>query len=437
MDYIESQVLDKIQPADEELVVYKTGSHSGYLTYDGVDINGKRTSDEILEQTNALSQEGNKVTKLSIIGYSLGGLISRYAVGILYSQGYFDDIDPVNFITFCTPHVGVLHPMNHSISVRLFNNFAPYFLAHSGSQMFLKDMVSKTQKPLLVVMADVNSYFYKVLKLFKHKSLYANVVNDKRAAFFTSAITAIDPVNSMINQLADNLQMTYIKGYEPIVVDIEKPLKYEKIADSFVPANRKSQSRLTRAVGWVKVFGSIVLYTPLWVAFFISNSIVQRIRLNNRVSNFLQDASNNLHHLYDQLSDDPIQLKEEETHNTAEEEEELERATLLEKFEDLGDRIQEQQYSVVESVYSVMNNNDAAIDQEKNPESGQVSVMNLNADQKFIISLLNTLGWNKYPVVIRNSKHSHAAAIVRFHDPNFDEGKVVIDHLVNEVFQLE
>ena len=79
-----------------------------------MDVNGKRISDEVWEQTKLIEQEkGGKVTKFSVVKYSLGGLISRYCIGYLSSQGYFDNIEPINFTTF-VHHVGVLVPQSHN-----------------------------------------------------------------------------------------------------------------------------------------------------------------------------------------------------------------------------------------------------------------------------------------------------------------------------------
>ncbi|EEB87657.1 hypothetical protein MPER_14929, partial [Moniliophthora perniciosa FA553] len=36
----------------------------------------------------------------------LGGLVSRYVVGILYQKGFFKTVTPVNFNTIATPHLG-------------------------------------------------------------------------------------------------------------------------------------------------------------------------------------------------------------------------------------------------------------------------------------------------------------------------------------------
>lgn len=41
-----------------------------------------------------LNKNGKKVKKISFIGYSLGGLIVRYAIGLLGKKGLFDTIEP-------------------------------------------------------------------------------------------------------------------------------------------------------------------------------------------------------------------------------------------------------------------------------------------------------------------------------------------------------
>jgi hypothetical protein len=63
----------------------------------------KKTVASYLEE-----DQPKRVTQLSFIGYSLGGLICRYAVGILHAEGWFEQsgIEPTNFITVATPHLG-------------------------------------------------------------------------------------------------------------------------------------------------------------------------------------------------------------------------------------------------------------------------------------------------------------------------------------------
>lgn len=58
----------------------------------------------------------------------------------------------------------------------------------------------------------------------------------------------------------------------------------------------------------------------------------------------------------------------------------------------------------------------------------------LTPEQFEMIRSLDTLGWRKYPVWIRNNSHSHAAIIVRMERKTFDEGWVVLRHFVDHDF---
>ncbi|MDC6272255.1 putative lipase, partial [Acetobacter pasteurianus] len=404
--YIEKQIDDNIKPIDgSRLLVHKTGSHSGYLTYDGIDVNGKRIVDEILQQTKQISEQGDRVTKFSIIGYSLGGLISRYAIGILYAQGFFTDIQPINFVTFCTPHIGVLNPQTHNLSVRIYNYTAPLFLLVTGSQFFLKDKVGKHNKPLLVWMTDPNSKFYQALKNFKYRALYANVVNDKRCSWFTAAISSVDPVNSMYNKSAENIECEYIKGYEPNIIDSAKPFHYvQRKSNTQTPYENSKFSWLWKTLNWIKLIAYITALSPIWALSFIIPSIVQKIKSTFRLREFNNNKDNKLSHLYEYS---------EET------------SSLLTDF---SNKMEDEQDTVVEDMYGAMS--------YRTSHSSKFPEIKLDPNQSYAVEKLNTLTWRKIPILLRNTMMTHAAAVVRHPDPTFDEGQVVIKHFVNEVFQL-
>ncbi|EMG50790.1 Lipase, putative [Candida maltosa Xu316] len=400
--YIEKQINENIHTNDgTKIHTHKTGSHSGYLTYDGIDVNGKRISDEVWEQTQLIKSRGDKVTKFSIIGYSLGGLISRYCIGYLSSKGYFDDIEPINFTTFCTPHVGVSVPQTHNLSVRLYNRLAPMFLADTGSQFFLRDKVGEFSKPLLVWMADPRSKFYKTLAKFKYKSLYANVVNDKRCSWFTASISPSDKVNSQYNKQPENIRCSYINGYGPNVIDYSKPLYYEKTPGS----KQESKSKFGwfwKTLNWIKLIGTIAVYTPV----FIITSIIQRILNRKRVSDFFRNKSNDLLHLYEH---------DEEEHPSM--------------FTEISHKVDDEQETLVEDMYDAMD--------YKTSHSSEFPPIKLDNHQSFIVEKLNTIKWNKYPIIIRHTKGTHGAAVVKHYDPNFDEGEIVVKHYIKEVFKLD
>jgi dienelactone hydrolase len=58
-------------------------------------LGGERVTREIEETLEELATSGQKITKLSVIGYSLGGLVARYAIGLLYHNGWFEKLEPV------------------------------------------------------------------------------------------------------------------------------------------------------------------------------------------------------------------------------------------------------------------------------------------------------------------------------------------------------
>lgn len=65
----------------------------------------QRTTGELDEAPDAQGRP-RKVTCVSLIGYSLGGLMARYAAGRLLADGYFDRVRPRNLVTVATPHLG-------------------------------------------------------------------------------------------------------------------------------------------------------------------------------------------------------------------------------------------------------------------------------------------------------------------------------------------
>jgi Putative serine esterase (DUF676) len=138
----------------------------------------------------------------------MGGLVSRYAIGLLYADKFFDNVKPVNFTTFATPHLGTRKPSAGSpgdtLVNRTFNFLIPKFIGRTGTfsfphfqsqnpqkqtvirgpQLFLED--NDKEQPLLVAMAEEESDYFKALQLFPRISLYANVAQDFLVPYFTS-----------------------------------------------------------------------------------------------------------------------------------------------------------------------------------------------------------------------------------------------------------
>ena len=107
---------------------------------------------QIETEIKRLADAGKTVTRFSITGYSLGGLVARFLVGVLHQRKFFDTVKPVNFATVATPHIGIVrYPGFLSTMAAL---LGPRLLSRTGEQFFARDRWSETGRPLLEVMAD-------------------------------------------------------------------------------------------------------------------------------------------------------------------------------------------------------------------------------------------------------------------------------------------
>ncbi|KAF9047123.1 lipid particle protein [Hymenopellis radicata] len=188
-------------------------------TYDGIDWGGERVAEEIFAEVTRLKDEYNHtVVKFSITGYSLGGLVSRYVVGILHQRGFFNNVEPVNFNTIATPHLGL--PRYPSFLSTLFARLGPKFLSRTGEQFYCVDTWSTTNRALLDVMADPDMVFYQTLKRFQSLRIYANAINDRTVPYITAAIELTDP---FAEHSSNGLEIELDKTYTPLIASYRLP----------------------------------------------------------------------------------------------------------------------------------------------------------------------------------------------------------------------
>ena len=144
-----------------------------------------------------------KITSISFIGHSLGGLIQTYALAYihLHSPSFFTEIKPVNFVALATPFLGLSN--ENPIYVRFALDFglvgrtgqdlgltwrAPNaFSAFAGGAGQAGD---HSAKPLLRILPTGPAH--EVLQMFRHRTVYANVVNDGIVPLRTSCLLFLD-----------------------------------------------------------------------------------------------------------------------------------------------------------------------------------------------------------------------------------------------------
>ncbi|CAN4122470.1 unnamed protein product [Withania somnifera] len=211
----------KAYPRD--IIVHCSKSNCSRLTFDGVDMMGTRLAEEVL----SVIKQHPHLQKISFVGHSLGGLVCRYAIAKLYEQrsarracgeddmecslngstnSYVEEVskrkiaglEPVNFITCATPHLGCRGHKQAPAFCGLYSleNAAAsssWLLGRSGRHLFLKDRDEGI--PLLLRMASDSKDlpFISALQSFKRRVAYANTCYD------SSKLEKVDKYPHIVN----------------------------------------------------------------------------------------------------------------------------------------------------------------------------------------------------------------------------------------------
>ncbi|EXF75972.1 hypothetical protein CFIO01_00457 [Colletotrichum fioriniae PJ7] len=156
-----------------------------------------------------------KITSISFIGHSLGGLIQTYAVAYIqkHSPEFFTIIKPINFVALATPFLGLSN--ENPLYVKFALDFglvgrtgqdlgltwrAPT-IARSGWGAIVSNLgesahkrvmgeVQPESKPLLRILPTGPAHT--ALKKFRNRTVYSNVVNDGIVPLRTSCLLFLD-----------------------------------------------------------------------------------------------------------------------------------------------------------------------------------------------------------------------------------------------------
>ncbi|KAH6655467.1 putative serine esterase-domain-containing protein [Truncatella angustata] len=401
-------------PADKVYILVAK-RNTGSFTYDGVERGGERVCVEIEEELEMIKSKGGKITKLSIVGYSLGGLVARYAVGLLGAKGVLDQVQPMNFTTFATPHLGVRTPLRgwHN---QVWNVLGARTLSMSGKQLFTIDDFRDTGKPLLAVMADPNSIFMLSLAKFKRRTLYTNIVNDRSVVYFTAGITKSDPYTDM-----DKVKANFVEGYEDVILDPLNPVS-PRIQKTEPMSFASVKGTTWRYVQNTPIVIFLIFFIPVGIVGFLLNSVVQNFRSSKRIQLHESGKAGIQVEGYRM----PFMIKEI-------------RGAVEDVYENVNSS-QHQEYlasSDSEGEEAALNERDRkTLKLERRQSHPQWPTLALTPAQFDMVRALDNLGWRKFPVWIHKHRHSHAAIIIRREGPAFSEGWVVMKHWLREEFLI-
>ena len=155
-----------------------------------------------------------QITSISFIGHSLGGLTQTYAIAYIYkhSPDFFEKIRPINFIALATPFLGLSN--ENPLYVKFALDFGlvgrtgqdlgltwrPPTMVRSGWGAMIAGIGTEGQrqrrqldpgsKPLLRILPAGPAHH--VLRLFRNRTVYSNVVNDGVVPLRTSCLLFLD-----------------------------------------------------------------------------------------------------------------------------------------------------------------------------------------------------------------------------------------------------
>ncbi|MCO5611691.1 hypothetical protein L7F22_065949 [Adiantum nelumboides] len=240
-----------------EVIVHCSSRNAATLTFDGVDVMGHRLAEEVKEIIGSVSG----LRRISFIAHSLGGLIARYAVGQLYNpfdttygvvnddsfNGTIMGLQPVNFITVASPHLGSRGtgqlPLLGGLSFleKVAISSAHWVVGRTGKHLFLTDG-DELQAPLLqrMVRDCAEGQFFSALGSFERRVAYANINFDHIVGCRTATFRRESEIHEVKEEALD-MKYPHIVNIEyvpPEASPVENP-DPDPAAEEIISALRK------------------------------------------------------------------------------------------------------------------------------------------------------------------------------------------------------
>lgn len=255
-----------------KVYVHCSERNGAKLTLDGVDVVGQRLAEEVLEVIKLKPE----LRKISFVAHSVGGLVARYTIGILYrppdgdrpmdsdsldnsaqenSRATIAGLEAVNFVTVATPHLGsrgnkqVPFLLGVIPLEKVAGCVIHWIFGRTGKHLFLTDD-DEGKPPLLKRMVEDNEYpFISALRAFKRRVAYSNVAYDHIVGWRTSCIRRMSELPKWEDSLNEKyphiVYEEYCKECEQYEATTEEDQTSDKIEEELV-------SGLSR-LSWEKV----------------------------------------------------------------------------------------------------------------------------------------------------------------------------------------
>ncbi|ODQ57953.1 hypothetical protein WICANDRAFT_34343 [Wickerhamomyces anomalus NRRL Y-366-8] len=374
---IEETIHSTVSDSTEKICTIRPKSSALFKTYDGIEIVGQRMLIEVLQEVqHLLHVDGIAITKISFVGYSLGGLISRYIIGELEKLKFFETVEPQYFTTFASPHLGVCF---FKPRYRILNILGTSLLGLVGRELFISD-----QGKILVQLSEGD--YIKGLERFKKRFLFANIRHDRSVNFYTAYITNKNPFEQHWDQLDlkfdfdEDLLSTYtVRGIDikPRIVNLQK--------STFRDENYQPEKpTIGRRLEYAGVLLLVCCVLPFWIPIVFTASTIGSITSYFIVKTYKGPDIDALRDLANSKN-----INKSEGSEISDNEEE-DNEPFQERMEDATGEALENQYEIFQ----------------------KTEALPLDKDREYILQNLNNLNWIKFAVYV-NVLNAHDGIIAR------------------------
>ena len=261
------------------------------------------------------------------------------------------------------------------------------------------------------------------LAQFSHRVLYANIINDRSAPYYTTSISVTDPYTNL-----DVVSIKYLPKYTPIILDPVDPVRL-KPPEIQPPLLARLVSSSHNLITSVPLFALFSVMIPIGSVVFLINSGVQQVRSQKRIR-LHEEGKAGIG-----LGSYRIPLMVENARSAMEGALENVNARQGQQYLPAIASDRQQENGHAEKGYYAASRTSSQAERTLSRQS-EFPTLALTAQQFEMVRALDEVGFRKYRVHIDKVRHTHAAIIVRNEKPSFDQGKVVVRHWLDEEFEI-
>ena len=216
-----------------------------FTTFQGIDCCGFRLFEDIIRFVDSFKDSSDNmgsITSISFVGYSLGGLICRYCIGLLENTSFFETVKPIHLITIATPHLGTRLNSRH-LTGRVLNSLASLlvyvYAGRSGEQIVFLDG-NHAQYPLLLEISLPSSCYMSGLRKFSHVYVYANARNDNTVPYCTASLS----YNNKWKVMDSSKVTSTVQNQYSFVLEC-KSIKFDKESEQYNDRHLNKQKEIS------------------------------------------------------------------------------------------------------------------------------------------------------------------------------------------------